>query len=154
MFTVIISYTASTRLYFTFTLYCHCKNKCDLHWGGDALPAAEDLVQVLRAQDVPQRGLGQQPAGMTHTVSSTLWLVLQGVPYYWTHFVNDPIAIVLNKFPKNEHWLYVVKLTLRSLVPTLILHYSAKITRNSLNLIWRYRTKCWYVPIDVDPGIA
>ena len=47
--------------------------------------------------------------------------LIQGVPYYWTHFVNDPIAIVLNKFPKNEHWLYVVKLTLRSLVPTLIL---------------------------------
>ena len=33
-----------------------------LHGAGDALPVREDLVQVLRAQDVPQGGLGQQPA--------------------------------------------------------------------------------------------
>ena len=33
-----------------------------LHGDGDALPVGEDLVQVLGAEDVPQRGLGQQPA--------------------------------------------------------------------------------------------
>lgn len=32
----------------------------DLHAAGDALPLPEDLVQGLGAQDVPQRGLGQQ----------------------------------------------------------------------------------------------
>ena len=31
-----------------------------LHAAGDALPLPEDLVQGLGAQDVPQRGLGQQ----------------------------------------------------------------------------------------------
>ena len=32
-----------------------------LHTAGDGVPLAEDLVQVLRAQDVPQGGLRQQP---------------------------------------------------------------------------------------------
>ena len=32
-----------------------------LHGARDALPVAEYLVEVLRPQDVPQRGLGQQP---------------------------------------------------------------------------------------------
>ena len=32
-----------------------------LHGARDALPVAEYLVEVLGPQDVPQRGLGQQP---------------------------------------------------------------------------------------------
>ena len=32
-----------------------------LHGPCDAVPVAQDLMQVLRAQDVPQGGLGQQP---------------------------------------------------------------------------------------------
>ena len=32
-----------------------------LHCRADALPVAEDLVEVLRAKDVPEGGLGQEP---------------------------------------------------------------------------------------------
>ena len=35
----------------------------DLHGVGDAVSVAENLVQVLGAQDVPQGGLSQQPVG-------------------------------------------------------------------------------------------
>ena len=37
------------------------KNNNCLHGARDALPVAEYLVEVLGPQDVPQRGLGQQP---------------------------------------------------------------------------------------------
>ena len=36
-------------------------NLLHLHTAGDGVPLTEDLVEMLRAQDVPQGGLRQQP---------------------------------------------------------------------------------------------
>ena len=68
---------------------------------------------------------------------------------------NDPIAMYKSSSQKlSINWLYAVKLTFRSPVPTLILHYSAKSTKKFSQPNMTAYNQIFPVPTDVDPGKA